>query len=145
VWGAIASILVANFLLLILNTAFIPFFTFSIEKIQPFLVPFITVLCMTGTYMYSQSMVAVGIMLIFGVLGYFMRKNDFPLAPFVLAIVLGDMLESNLRQSLLVSNNSFSIFFTRPISLVLMIITILIFVTPIFRKVINFARKKANN
>lgn len=83
----------------------------------------------------SNSFFDVGLMMVFGLLGYFMKKFDFPLTPFVLAVVLGKMIETNLRQSLLISKNDMTIFFTRPLSLTFMILTILILCLPVISKI----------
>ncbi len=135
VWAAIAGLFLANFLLLILNTAFVPMFTILIQKAETYLGPVIAVLCIIGTYMLNNSMFDVGLMILFGIFGYFLRKFDFPLAPLILAVILGPILEENLRQTLMMSSNSISIFFTRPISLFLLIISFLILLLPIVRKI----------
>jgi len=75
----------------------------------------------------------VWLMLIFGVVGYLLRKLDYPMAPVVLAIVLGPLAESSMRQSLLISNGSFAIFFTRPIAGTIMVIAIVLFVLPLLK------------
>jgi putative tricarboxylic transport membrane protein len=72
-------------------------------------------------------------MLIFGVFGYLLRKLDYPMAPAVLAIVLGPMAEASVRQSLLMSGGSFTIFFTRPGSAVIMGIALLLFAAPLLK------------
>lgn len=133
VWAAIAGLFLANFLLLILNTAFVPIFAIMIQKTEKYLGPAIACLCIIGTYMLNNSMFDVGLMIFFGVFGYFLRKFEFPLAPLVLAVILGPILEENFRQSLIMSNNAFSVFLTRPISLVLLIISIIILLLPIVR------------
>jgi putative tricarboxylic transport membrane protein len=72
-------------------------------------------------------------MAVFGVVGYLMKRYDFEAAPLVLALILGPLLEDNLRQALLISRGSFGIFFTRPISAAFMIVTILILALSLFR------------
>ena len=79
----------------------------------------------------------VVLMLVFGVVGYLMRKLDYPMAPAVLAIVLGPLAEPALRQSLLISSGSFSIFFTRPFAGVFMVIALLLLALPLFSVVRN--------
>jgi putative tricarboxylic transport membrane protein len=133
VWAAIAGLFLANFLLLILNTAFVPMFAILIQKAEAYLGPAIAALCIIGTYMLNNSMFDVGMMMFFGILGYFLRKFGFPLAPLVLAVILGPILEENFRQSLIMSNSEFNVFFTRPISLVLLVISFVILLLPIVR------------
>lgn len=138
VWAAFAGFFIANFLLLILNTAFVPFFAYLIQKLEPYLTPLIATFCFVGVYMINHRLFDIGLMLVFGVLGYFLRKANIPLAPFLFAIILGPMLESNLREALLTTTGSPSIFFVRPVSLFFLVLTIITLVWPIFkRRVIN--------
>jgi putative tricarboxylic transport membrane protein len=81
----------------------------------------------------------VGITVAFGFLGYLMKRLDYPAAPLVLALVLGNMMENSLRQSLLLSHGSLSIFFTRPLSLVILLIAVAAVVVPVLHSV---AKKK---
>ena len=80
------------------------------------LFPVIILVCLVGVYSINNSVFGIWVMLIFGVIGYFLKKYDYEFAPLVLAYVLGPMLENSLRQSLIMSKGSFSIFFARPIS-----------------------------
>ncbi|MGM8365210.1 tripartite tricarboxylate transporter permease [Virgibacillus sp. W0181] len=137
VWGAIASILVANVILLFLNVGLIPMFTFLIKKSEVYLVPIITIFSVVGIYMYYNNLFSVGVMIIFGIFGYLMRKFNIPVTPFILALVLGPLLEKSFRQSLIKSHNSLDIFFTRPISASLIIITILILAFPLLKMMKN--------
>lgn len=135
IWATIAGLFLANFLLLIFNTAFVPAFTVLIRWSQPYLISFIMVLCIIGVYFDKLQFFDVGVMLVFGILGYFMRINRYPLAPLILAVVLGPLLETNLRQSLLLSANSPEIFFSRPISLTLLSATVVVLLLPGLRHV----------
>ncbi|WP_448524000.1 tripartite tricarboxylate transporter permease [Pseudothermotoga sp.] len=90
------------------------------------LMPVIFVLCVVGTYVLNGRLFDVWVMLLFGLLGYFMRINDFPAAPFVLGFILGPMADTNIRRALMLKNGDISPFFTRPISLVLIIAIALI-------------------
>ena len=85
------------------------------------LMPIIFVLCVVGTYVLNGRLFDVWVMLLFGVLGYFMRLRDFPAAPFVLGFILGPMADTNIRRSLMLTKGDITPFFTRPISLVLLI------------------------
>lgn len=93
------------------------------------LMPIIFVLCVVGTYVLNGRMFDVWIMLLFGLLGYFMRLNDFPAAPFVLGFILGPMADTNMRRALMLSKGSVLPFVTRPISLVLLIAMVLVMVS----------------
>lgn len=85
------------------------------------LMPMIFVLCVVGTYVLNGRLFDVWVMLLFGLLGYFMRLNDFPAAPFVLGFILGPMADTNLRRALMLTKGNIMPFFTRPISLILII------------------------
>ncbi|MEL7568437.1 MAG: tripartite tricarboxylate transporter permease [Dehalobacterium sp.] len=141
IWATIAGLMLANVFLLILNTAFVPTFTMLIAKAQPYLAPLVATLCLVGVYMLEYSFFDVGFSLMFGLMGFFMKKYGFPLPPVILGLVLGGMIEMNYRQSLLLSHNSFSIFFTRPIAFVFMILTIGVIILPVFKKLISIIRR----
>ncbi|MDJ0951457.1 MAG: tripartite tricarboxylate transporter permease [Alphaproteobacteria bacterium] len=135
VWGLIGSLYVANLFSVIINLAFIPVFLWVLRLPFTILAPMIFVACVIGGFAPIQDMHDVWLMLIFGVVGYLMRKLDYPMAPAVLAIVLGPLAEPALRQSLLISDGSFAIFFERPISGGIMAVTIFVFVLPIYRAI----------
>src|SRR5512136_641516 len=120
VWAVIASMYIGNVMLLILNLPLVGMWA-KICKIPFYILgPMIVFCAMVGTYSIRFQAFDVWVMLLFGVLGYFMRKLGFPVAPMVLASVLAQMLETALGQSLLISQGSVLIFFTRPISAVFM-------------------------
>jgi putative tricarboxylic transport membrane protein len=130
VWAAFAGFFVANVLLLFMNTAFVPGFTYLIQKADPYMVPLIASLCFVGVYMVNFNLFDVGVMIIFGLIGYFLRKAQFPLAPLFLGFILGPMIEKSMRQALSISIGDFSIFFVKPISLFFLILTVLVFLAP---------------
>mgnify|MGYP003321789262 FL=1 len=145
VWGLIASLYVANLFSLLINVAFIPLFLWVLKMPFTILAPIIFVLSLVGGYSPTQDMHDVWLMLIFGVGAYLMRKLDYPLAPAVLAIVLGPIAEPALRQSLLISNGDFTVFFTRPISGPIMIIAIILLILPALKPLKNkFLAKEKN-
>jgi putative tricarboxylic transport membrane protein len=88
----------------------------SAQGSQSVLLPLIILFCIIGVYSINNSFFDVGVMMFFGVLGYLMKRFAYEGAPMILAFVLSPMLENALRQSLIMSHGSFSIFFTRPIS-----------------------------
>ena len=93
------------------------------------LMPIIFVLCVIGAYAVQQRPFDIGVMAAFGILGYFMKEMDYPVAPMVLGIILGDILDPNLRRSLVITDGSLLPFFTRPISAVLVFIIVLTMVS----------------
>ncbi len=131
VWGLISSLYIANFVALVINLACIPLFVRVLTLRFTILAPIIFVLCIVGGYAPEQSMHDVWLMLIFGVTGYLMRKLNYPVAPAVLAIVLGPLAERSLRQSLLISQGEASIFFTRPISAACIAIAVALILYPL--------------
>ena len=143
VWGLIASLYAANLFGVIINIAFIPLFLWVLRMPFTILAPTIFVLCLIGGYAPTQSMHDIWLMLIFGVVGYLMRKLDYPMAPAVLAIVLGPLAEPAFRQSLLISSGEFSVFFTRPISGTFMAISIFLILMPVFQAVKRKMKAKA--
>jgi len=143
VWGLIASQYIANIMLLILSTAFIPLFVRALRIPYTVLMPLIIVFCITGAYSLKNSVWDVGQMLTFGVLGYAMKKLDYSPAALVLALVLGPLAERALRQSLIISDAGLGIFFLRPISAVLMVAAIAAAVVPVVRAILAASRRGA--
>ena len=133
VWGLIASQYIANVMLLILSTAFIPLFVRALRIPYGILMPLVVVFCVTGAYSLKNSVWDVGQMVVFGVLGYLMKKLGYSPAALVLALVLGPMAERALRQSLIISDAGIGIFFTRPISAVLMALAIAAIAVPVVK------------
>ena len=105
------------------------------------MIPIITCVCIVGAYSTSNSMYGVIIMFISGIVGYLLDKNGFPTAPMLLAFVLAPMLEKNMRKAFILSGGSLNIFFTRPITCVLMIIFLGIVLVSVLRPIIM--KKKA--
>ncbi len=131
VWGLIASLYVANLFALLINIAFIPAFLMVLRMPFTILAPIIFILCIVGGYAPTKDLHDVWLMLIFGVVGYLMRKLDYPVAPAVLAIVLGPLAERSMRQSLIMSHGSFDTFFTRPISGPIMAVALALLIWPL--------------
>src|SRR5688572_15601120 len=133
VWGLIASQYIANVLLLILSTAFIPLFVRALRIPYSILMPLIIIFCVTGAYSLKNNIWDVGMMLVFGVLGYFMKRLGYSPAALVLALVLGPLAERALRQSLIISDAGLGILFLRPISGVLTALALLAILVPAVR------------
>jgi putative tricarboxylic transport membrane protein len=132
-WGFIASMYVGNAMLLILNLPLIGIWVRLLKTPYVILFPLILLFCLIGVYSLNANVAEIIIMLIFGVLGFFLRRVGFEGAPFILAMVLGPIMETSLRQTLLISRGSFSIFFTRPICAVLMGLTMAFLIWPLIR------------
>ncbi len=129
-WGVIASMYIGNVMLVILNTVFIPVFVSVLKTPQKILMPLILVLTIVGSFSLNNNMMDVGIMVIFGIIGYFMKKYNYPAAPLVLGLVLGPITEVNFVRSASLAQGDLTIFFTRPISLSLLIAAIISLVFP---------------
>jgi len=131
VWGLIASMYTGNIIGVIMVLAFVPLFAAILRVPFGILTPLIVSVCAIGAYSVHSSMVDIWYMLVFGVIGYVFKKLDYPLAPLVLALVLGDLAENALRQSLIMSQGSLSIFVTRPISGVITAAALFFFALPV--------------
>jgi putative tricarboxylic transport membrane protein len=125
-WGFVASMYVGNLMLLLLNLPLVSVFVSVLRIPYAYLYPLIIMFCIIGVYEVSHSIVDVWIMLIMGVFGYGLRKFGFDPAPLVLGLVIAPLFEQSLRQSLIMSNGNYLIFFSRPIALGLMLVCILL-------------------
>jgi putative tricarboxylic transport membrane protein len=133
-WGVIASVYIGNIMLLVLNLPLIGLFTKIAFVPSTVLTPIVIFFCLTGAYLTNNNTLDIILMLVFGVFSFLFRRYGFPPAPFILGFILGPMLETALRQSLIGSKGSFALFFTRPISCSLLIVAMLIWVIPFFMK-----------
>ncbi|MFA4134327.1 MULTISPECIES: tripartite tricarboxylate transporter permease [unclassified Brevibacillus] len=133
-WGLIASMFIGNVMLLILNMPLVKVFAKLIETPPKYLIPMIVAISVFGVYAVRVSVFDLVLLLLCGLVGYFLAKNDFPMAPLVLGLVLGPMIENNLRRALTTSNGDFSIFFEKPVSLVFLIIAVLWITVPLIMK-----------
>jgi putative tricarboxylic transport membrane protein len=135
VWGLIASLYIANVMLLILNIGFIPMFVRALRIPYSVLMALIVVFCITGAYSQNNKLWDVGQMLVFGVVGYAMRRLDYSPAALTLALVLGPLAERALRQALIISDAGVLILVQRPISAVLTVLAIVAVAIPVARAV----------
>ena len=135
VWGVIASMYVGNVMLLILNLPLIGIWVRLLRLPQRVLMPLILAFSVTGVYAVDNKLTEVGVMLTFGVIGYAMRKWEFPAAPVVLALVLTPLMETALQQSLQMSHGSAAIFFSRPIAATLVVVGFASLILPAIRTV----------
>lgn len=133
-WGLIASMFLGNLMLLVLNMPLVRVFAKIIQTPKRFLLPIIIAISFFGVYAVQYTTFDLFLLLGCGIAGYFFAKNDFPVAPLVLALVLGPMIENNMRRALTISNGEYSIFVAKPLSLVFLIIAVLWILIPILMK-----------
>jgi len=136
-WGLVASMYIGNVLLLILNLPLVAVFAQLLRIPSHAMNPLILGVSIVGVYTASSSMFQLGLLAFFGLLGYAMRKLEFPTAPMVLGLVLGDNMEKALRESLMMSQGDLSIL-VRPIPAVLLSFAAVLFVVPLFKKLNAF-------
>ena len=132
-WGLVASMYVGNVLLLVLNVPLVPLFAQILRLPSYVLHPFIIGISVVGVYSVNNSLFDVWMMALFGLMGYLLRKLDFPASALILGLVLGDVLERALRQSLMMSQGDLTIFISRPISATLLIIAGVLLCLPAIR------------
>jgi putative tricarboxylic transport membrane protein len=141
-WGLVASMYIGNVMLLVLNLPLVPAFAQILRLPTYVLFPIIFGISIVGVYNVSSSLFDVWMLAGFGLLGYVMRRLEYPSAPLILGLVLGDSMERALRQSLMMSQGDISILWSRPISATMLAITALIMIAPVFRRA-NAWRMKA--
>jgi putative tricarboxylic transport membrane protein len=133
VWGLISSLYTANFAALAINIALIPIFVWALRMPFTVLCAVVLVLCIVGGYAPSQKMHDVWLIVGFGVAGYLLRKADYPLAPLVLALVLGPLMEKSFRQTLIAEQGNVLAFIERPLSGSFIAIALLFFALPMIK------------
>jgi putative tricarboxylic transport membrane protein len=137
-WGVVVSMFIGNIMLLALNLPLIGMWVRLLKVPYKFLYPMIILFCLIGAYSLKSKVADIVVMVIFGWLGYVMKKCRYEGAPLVLAFVLGPIMETSLRQSLIISKGSLSVFFLRPISLSCLLLAFLLLLFPM----ISFFKKK---
>jgi putative tricarboxylic transport membrane protein len=130
-WGVVGSMYIGNFMLLILNLPLIGLWVRLLKVPYSMLFPFILLFCLIGAYTVGNNIQDVYIMILFGIIGYLMKRYDYEPAPLILAFVLGPMFETAIRQSLIISGGSPLIFFTRPIAVTFLVTSFLFLVSPL--------------
>ena len=138
-WGIVASMYIGNVMLLVLNMPLIGMWVQVLKLPYRVLFPLILMFCIVGVFASGNAVFDVFVMVVFGVLGYLMRKFGYEPAPLVLAFVLGPMLENNLRKSLILSHGEFGIFIERPISAVCLVLAAVALIAPLLP---NLARRR---
>jgi len=139
-WGVVGSMYIGNFVLLILNLPLIGLWVRLLKVPYSMLFPFIFLFCLIGAFAVGNNIQDIYIMILFGILGYLMKKYDYEPAPLVLAFVLGPMFEHAFRQSLIISDSSLLIFLTRPIAAAFLLIAFVLLVSPLALKILGRQR-----
>ena len=130
VWALIASLYIGNVMLLILNLPLIRIWVKLLEIPKPLLYSGILVFATLGVYSLSNSVVDLLVMYAIGILGFFMRRYDFPVGPVILGVILGPLMEAQFRRALSISQGDLSIFVTRPLSLVILLLALVALLLP---------------
>ena len=141
VWGLIATLFIANFVLLILNVPLVKIFVKLLSVPPWILLPGVTMVSFVGIYSLTGSYFDLLLMTGFGVLGYFLRKIDVPTVPIILGILLGGLMENKLRQAMVISGGDWTYLFSSPIAIGLWIAAVVGFVAPMFLS--KFLKKPA--
>ena len=142
VWSLIASMYLGNIVGLIIVLTCVPLFAAILRIPFSIIAPVIVVICAIGAYTVHNNMFDVWMMLVFGVVGYLFKKLKYPLAPLVLALVLGDMAETAFRQSMLLSAGSVTIFWSNPLVGSIVTLALVLLVWPLISRVIASLRNK---
>ena len=128
VGGIFLVYLTSNVFLLIAGIALTPFFVYVLRIPKFYLIPIVLLLCSIGTFALQASVFDLGVMLGFGLIGIFFRAANYPLSPIVIGLILGPILEANLRRSLLISREGYWIFLDRPVAATLVAVNCLLIV-----------------
>ncbi len=139
-WSVIISMYIGNIVLLILNLPLIPYIAKLLTLPRQLLLPLIIFFCLIGVYLVTFNNFDIYMMTIFAVVALFLRVIDFPMAPMILGFILGGMIEDNLRRALTISDGSLSFLWERPITLSILIITVIVMFIPVISEF--FARIK---
>ncbi len=134
VYSVFAAMMVANVAMFIVGTLGVKVFAKVITVNKNILIPTVFVLSLVGAYSMRNSAFDLWVAIIFGVIGYFMQRYDFPVSPILLSLILGPMAESNLRRALLISRGSWSIIYTRPISVALLVLAAVSLVSALIKQ-----------
>jgi putative tricarboxylic transport membrane protein len=146
VWSVAAMLVFATLAIAVFGLALTRVFALVLRVPRELLMPVVFVLCVIGPYALSQRLFDVWVMVAFGVLGFLLRRMDYPMPPLVLGIILGKLLDDNLRRGLTLSDGSLEPFFTRPISAVfvaLIALTVALSAPPVRRRLGRLAGGRA--
>ena len=136
-WTLIASLYIGNVILLVLNLPLVSLWVKLLKIPPPWLYAGIIVISTAGVYGAGNSVFNVGLLFVFGLLGYVMRRFDFPAAPLIVGLILAPLGEQSMRQALTISQGEWSTFFTRPLSGSLMAVSVMLLIVPPIFKLIK--------
>ncbi|KAB2329563.1 C4-dicarboxylate ABC transporter permease [Cytobacillus depressus] len=142
IYTLFSGMLLCYIAMLIIGLFMARYFAKVVEIPKAILTPAILMLCVVGSYAINNNVFDIIIMIIAGIIGYYMQKFDFPASPIVLALILGPMAEGQFRRALSLSNGSFDIFYTRPITAVLLTLAILTFFLPVIKSILGMWKKR---
>jgi putative tricarboxylic transport membrane protein len=134
VWGLIASMYLGNLAGLIIVLTCVPLFAAILRVPFSIIAPIIVVICAIGAYTVHNAMLDIWFMMLFGVIGYVFKKLDYPMAPMVLALVLGDRAEDSFRQSMLISQGSLEVFYSSGLVAAIMGLSLILLFWPLLSK-----------
>jgi putative tricarboxylic transport membrane protein len=142
-WGVIASMYLGNLLLLVLNLPLVGIWVSALRVPQPILLTVVTITMFVGAYSLNNRLYDVGVMVAFGLVGWMLNRLGFDLSPMILALVLGSFLEITFRQSMFISRGDFGIFFTRPVSGVLLAVILAVMLLPLIQRAFGRGRRNS--
>lgn len=145
VWGLISSMYFGNVLCLVAGMAVLPFLVTFLKISKRVMVPIIMVICLVGSYAVGNSIFDMGVMVVAGVVAFYLKKQAFPSSPVLLAFVLAPRLEVSMRQALSISQGSLWVFFEKPISAVILVCTFALLLFPVIQKLIAFTKARKNS
>ena len=140
-WSVIISMYIGNMVLLVLNLPLIPYIAKLLTMPKQLLLPLIIFFSLIGVYLVTFNNFDIYMMTMFAIVALFLRIIDFPMAPMILGFILGGMMEDNLRRALTISDGSFAFLWERPITLTILIITVILLLMPIISEFIAKRKK----
>ena len=141
VWALIASLYIGNVMLLLLNLPLIRVWVKILAIPRALLYSAILVFATLGVYSLANSLIDVLIMYLIGVVGFFMRRYDFPVGPMILGVILGPLLEAHFRRALQISQGDLTVFLTRPISAILLLVAVAVLILPHVPRLLGHGRR----
>ena len=133
-WGVVTSMLVGNLMLVVLNVPLVGLFVSLLRIPAAVLSPLIVLFCVVGAYSLNNNAMDVVVMMLFGLVGYGLRRLEFDAAPLLLAFVLGSIFEKSLRQGLIIGYGSWTTFLEKPISATFLAVTALLLAWPLLQR-----------
>ena len=142
VYAIMGGLILINLFMLLQGTAFIRLFVHVSRIAENILLPCIIILCTIGAFAITNNVFQVAILVAFAMVGFLMKKFNIPAIPFVIALVLGNLCEVNLRRALTLSHGDYTVFLTRPICLVVLLASLLLLVYPALSKLVRSLRAR---